>query len=167
MSISILFLSSCFIYSFASVPRYLRAAPNPVVLRLQPITKADLHANRTMIDDKAKLSHTKKEKQIKSKARLFLDALSIHPGENVTLNYDGWTDLKEAGLFYNLSTHPYRVDDKFYIEIRGYELPSIEFAPEVSVQDISSHPEVSGGVSYLLASLTVAPSIKLTHARLL
>jgi hypothetical protein len=78
--------------------------------------------------------------------------LNLIPGEAFEFNLDKWMDLQFCGLYRNLTAKPVYRDGGVSLEIKGYEVPSITFQPELSASLSLTNPQVSGGVSSFKAS---------------
>lgn len=103
-------------------------------MNLQRVT----YFNGTIIDT---------EREPKTKQKFFTQLLDLRSGANFTLNINKWKAIQESGLFYNLTARVHESPDGIVMDIKGKELPSITFAPEVSLSPSLDRPEISGGVS--------------------
>lgn len=117
-----------------------RTAKYPIILKLQ--RNINRNSSAPIYDS-----------NIKTKPELFQEALGLIPNSTFCLNYDSWLELKSSGLFHNLTAKSFMRNNEIYLEISGIELPSTEFTPEVSVQDVSKTPDFSGGVITALQRL--------------
>ena len=118
----------------ARVPQILKASVNPIILDLKKINK---FKNETITNGR-----------VRSKLSIFQSILGIIPNQPFEFKFDQWKQLRQCGLFYNLTASTYNspVDGGVVIAISGYELPSITFSPEITVGASLIRPEVSGGV---------------------
>lgn len=123
----------------------LKAARSPIVLNLKPMQPS----NATTATRKIMA------KSIRTQPQLFQDSLGIRPGQNFSLDFDAWRDLQTCGLYANLTAKTFIKNNEVYLEVSGIEIPSHEFAPEVSVKDISNRPDFSGGVSHFVDLRTI------------
>ena len=87
-------------------------------------------------------------KSFKTNPKLFQRLLRVKPGENFSMNLDGWHWLKRSGLFANLSAQANVVNDEVYLDITGDELTSVEFTPDITIKDMSN-PSIITGVCQL------------------
>lgn len=85
---------------------------------------------------------------IRTKTAFFTDTLRIRSGKSFNLDLDRWNAIQRSGLFKNLTAEAIPIGkNEVALKITGVELPSIRFAPEISVAASIDRPEVSGGVS--------------------
>ena len=86
---------------------------------------------------------------VRTKTNFFIDTLRIRSGKPFNLDLDRWNAIQRSGLFKNLTAEAIPIGkNEVALRISGVELPSIRFAPEISVAASIDRPEVSGGVSY-------------------
>ena len=104
---------------------HLITSKNPI--SLGGLIRARVKVNETT----SEVSTVVEQKSVRSRSALFERALDMSPGLPFVFNIDKWRDLQNSGLFYNLSASVFkRKDDSVGVEISGYELPSVRFAPE-------------------------------------
>jgi hypothetical protein len=85
---------------------------------------------------------------VRTKSLFFEKTLGIESGKPFNFDIEKWKAIQRSGLFRNLTAKAAPVgSNEVILKISGQELPSIRFAPEVSVAASIDRPEVSGGVS--------------------
>jgi hypothetical protein len=85
---------------------------------------------------------------VRTKSLFFEKTLGIECGKPFNFDIEKWKAIQRSGLFRNLTAKAAPVgSNEVILKISGQELPSIRFAPEVSVAASIDRPEVSGGVS--------------------
>ena len=85
---------------------------------------------------------------VRTKSQFFERTLGIESGKPFNFDIEKWKAIQRSGLFRNLTAKAAPVgSNEVILKITGQELPSIRFAPEVSVAASIDRPEVSGGVS--------------------
>ena len=124
----------------------LITAKKPVILSdLKRVTGYRESKNDTSIYYK-----TAKTSKPRSSPLLFQRALGLKPGQPFIFRLDKWKGLQASGLFRELTAKG-KTDPKtgnIFVEIKGQELPSVRFTPEVSVGASIENPEASGGISF-------------------
>jgi hypothetical protein len=121
----------------------LRAANVPVHLNLQ---RAPPNTNLSQVLRNPKLLQNGANSR--TKEYLFQNILGIQPGEDFEFHLPKWRMLQRCGLFYyNLSAKAEVVNDRVVLNVTGIELPSLTFAPELSLAPSLQDSQFSGGVS--------------------
>lgn len=94
--------------------------------------------------------------EVRTKETFFLDTLGIEKNKPSNFDMDKWVSIQKSGLFRNLTAKAMtNENDEIILKISGEELPSLFFAPEISVAANLENPEISGGVSILCIMDTV------------
>lgn len=125
-----------------SVNSLLRTAQVPIQLNLRRIP-----ASRGNLTHEALYSSSDPHRQPRSRTALFQHVLGLVPGEEFDFHLPKWKALQRCGLFFNLTARTVVVDHQVQLNISGIELPSITFAPELTLTPSLRDPELSGGVS--------------------
>lgn len=122
----------------AVVGSRLQTRWNPVVVNVLKRTNA--HASNTSVDIPGRTSPV-----------LFQQIMGLQPGAPFHFNLEKWRALVTSGLFHNVSVQT--CDSKLgaYLNITGYEAPSVTLSPEVTVTASLNSPEIHGGVRALLS----------------
>ena len=122
--------------SFATSTGLLSSSRAPIILNLNRVA-----TNETGLIKLPKAG-------VRTKTLFFERTLGIESGKPFNFDIEKWKAIQRSGLFRNLTAKAAPVGtNEVILKISGQELPSIRFAPEVSVAASIDRPEVSGGVS--------------------
>lgn len=126
----------CLSLSYATSTGLLSSSRAPIILNL----------NRVATNETGLLKLPKAS--VRTKSLFFEKTLGIESGKPFNFDIEKWKAIQRSGLFRNLTAKAAPVgSNEVILQISGQELPSIRFAPEVSVAASIDRPEVSGGVS--------------------
>lgn len=90
--------------------------------------------------------------EVRSKPLFFQQTLGIREGQPFIFDIAKWQDLQRCGLFRNLTAKATTNENgEVILKICGEELSSITFSPEIEATTSIERPEVSGGVSFIVA----------------
>ena len=132
-----LLLALCRSPCFSAPVGTLSSSRAPIVLNLKRVPTNDTGIAKLL------------KAGVRTKSNFFVDTLRIKSGKPFNLDLDRWKAIQRSGLFKNLTAEAIPIGkNEVALKITGVELPSIRFAPEVSVAASVDRPEVSGGVSY-------------------
>lgn len=109
---------------------------NPVVVNV--LKRTSTHGSNTSVDIPGRTSPV-----------LIQQIMDLKPGAPFHFNWEKWRAIVTSGLFHNVSVQT--CDSKLgaYLNITGYEAPSVTISPEVTVKASLESPEVHGGVRAL------------------
>lgn len=82
----------------------------------------------------------------RTKPLLIQQIMGLSPGAPFIFNIDKWRSIVTSGLFHNLSVQTIDSGLGAFLNISGYEAPSVTLAPEVTISASMDNPEVLGGV---------------------
>lgn len=88
----------------------------------------------------------------RTKPSFFEDVLSLKPGDFFVFQLDKWREIQKSNLFANITANVLTTKDGKFLSllVKGVELPSITFSPEVSLEPASvKRSGLSGGLSFI------------------
>ena len=93
---------------------------------------------------------TSRSHQGRTKPQLFQQVLNLKPGKVFSFDLDKWRSIVKSGLFQNLTVNVLSNERGAYLNISGYERPSISLSPEITVTASVDNPQIIGGVSFFI-----------------
>jgi hypothetical protein len=117
----------------ATVACRLQTRCNPVVLNVGKKTKNDQSKANTDLPGR-------------TSPVLIQQLMGLQPGTPFEFNIQKWRAISTSGLFHNITVQAVESKLGAYLNITGYEAPSIAVAPEITVSASLDSPEVHGGV---------------------
>lgn len=115
--------------------------PIDLTLKCMAVTKNETTGNKEYMETFKKPS---------TKVEFFINSLGLRPGNDFEFDITKWYELQRSGLFANITAKSVlNKDGTATVIIKGFELPSKTFSPEISAAASIDNPEVSGGLSFI------------------
>jgi hypothetical protein len=83
---------------------------------------------------------------VRTRPSFFREVLNLVPGRAFEFDLLKWQQIKQSGLFSNLTARAAMTTDGAALFIEGDELPAITFSPEITLSASLEDPQVAGGV---------------------
>jgi len=88
----------------------------------------------------------------RTKPSFFEDVLNLKPGDFFVFQLDKWREIQKSKLFTNITANVLTTKDGKFLSVlvKGIELPSITFSPEISLEPSSvKRSGFAGGLSFI------------------
>ena len=86
----------------------------------------------------------------RTKPLFIQETLNLSQGKIFKFDIDKWKDVISSGLFQNLTVNSVHTEEGVYLNITGFETPSLSLSPEATFTASLDNPEILGGVSIFI-----------------